>query len=126
MGKVLNIKDARRSSKTAPRRRNRRKPAPKNIDHALLAGVVFEVQSIYGEGESNFAYRHRIRLRNKGGVAENLYDYGALEYLVGDVSECAGVNKWSKATFGMIPTAHVVCVRQIIGDKIFEIAGAKK
>lgn len=108
------------SSRAAPKRaarRRKKKPAPKNLDHAFIAGTLLEVQSIYGEGEANFAYRHRVRLRNKGGIAENLYDYGAHEYLCGDVQECIGVNKWSKPTFGMIPTAHLVCIREIVEDE---------
>lgn len=120
MAKVVDIRQALRAkAKSAPRKR-RRRPVPKTPDHALLAGVVFELQSIYGEGEGNFAYRHRVVLPRKGGIAENLYDYGANEYLVGLVSECVGVNKWSKFSFGMLPTAHVVCIRQVVDAKPFE------
>lgn len=111
MGQVVSLKTRRATTKKpTTRKRKRAKPAPKNIDHEFLAGVVFETMSIYGEGAENFAYRHRIRLRNKGGLAENMYDYGAHEYLVGDVSESIGVNKWSKPKFGLIPTTHIAAI----------------
>lgn len=110
MGQVVSLKSRQKATKPVTRKRKRAKPAPKNIDHAFEAGVTFEVQSIYGEGSDNFAYRHRVRLHNKGGLAENMYDYGAHEYLVGDVSESIGVNKWSKPKFGILPTAHMVAI----------------
>lgn len=83
---------------------------PKNPDHTWLAGTVVETTSIYGEGEGNYAHRHRIVLRQKGGLAENLYDYGAREYLVGDVSEMVGPKKWTPSALGMIPTEFVVSI----------------
>lgn len=112
MGAVTKLRAIRggKAQKPTQTRRKRKKPAPKNLDHAMPAGVTFETTSIYGEGAENFAYRHRVRLRNKGGIAENLYDYGAQEYLVGDVSECIGVNKWSKPRFGMVPTTHIAAI----------------
>ena len=91
-------------------KRRRKKPVPKNPDAHMPAGVVFETISIYGEGESNIAHRHRVTLRKKGGIGENLYDYGAREYLVGDVSEYLGGKKWSKARFGMVPTEYVTSI----------------
>lgn len=121
MAKILSLKDARLKPRLKPKPPRRKKPVTKCMDSGLSAGVVFELQSIYGEGESNFAYRHRVRLRNKGGISENLYDYGANEYLVGDVCESIGVNKWSRPTFGMVPTAHIACIRQIPDDKLFEV-----
>lgn len=97
--------------KSAPKpKRRRRKPVPKNPDAHMPAGVVFETVSIYVEGEGNIAHRHRITMLRKGGIAENLYDYGAREYITGNVSEFMGGKKWSKPRFGIVPTEYVTSI----------------
>lgn len=104
------LRGSKRQAPAVRRRKRRAKPEPKNLDHIWPVGTVVETTSIYGEGSENFAHRHRITLRNKGGIAENMYDYGAREYLAGDISEMIGPKKWTPLRLGIIPTESIVSI----------------
>lgn len=105
-----------RAPKRTGQKRAKRKRAPYNGPRDPRAEVsprVFELIMNSVEGDPACCIRQRIRFE-KGDFAENLYELGANQYLVGSLSEMIGHNKWSPFGWGMVCPADVTSVREII------------
>ncbi len=81
-----------------------------------IAPRTFEIIMEQSEGENIFARRARITISRKGGLRANtarIESDGDL-YLVGQISESTGHNKWSEAGYGGVPMHSVTFIREII------------
>jgi len=106
---------AKQRGKPAPRKRKPKPKTPMQMDPNInTIGRVFELTSFDTYSDSYIPHKFRLRTLVKGGIEEQIWDVGNVEYYVGMVSEYAGGKKpWTPYGYGLLPTDRWLSIREI-------------
>jgi len=107
-------KAATKKTATRKKKRTRNEAIDGNDPRRNVEGRVFEIVSSLAEGEDAHCTRVRVRLLRKGGIGNNLYDFGNTEYLAGMISEMLGPKKWTPYGYGLFPTDCIGFIREVV------------